>query len=305
MLHTHRLCRLRPNLLGTDYVVGDVHGQWAMLQALLAAVGFDRSKDRLFSVGDLIDKGPDSEACLELLKTWRCFHAVLGNHEWMLRETHRGSKYAAALWERNEGDWLDQSDTIRFDWLRRLVDGMPIALEVPLRDGRRLGIIHAEVPRGWRWSEMKRLKPMPELATDYKAVDAWESALWARTGAVVAIALSERMLGDPIRISAKTALHYEAPVADIDLVISGHTPLPQRRPMLLANRLMIDTGAYMAKGRLTLVDPLNRRCWQVANPAINLELEVIEGSWPEGLSFEPARRLASGLPATEFKNDDG
>jgi serine/threonine protein phosphatase 1 len=156
VLHTHRFCRLRPNLLGTDYVVGDVHGQWPMLQALLAAVGFDRSKDRLFSVGDLIDKGPDSEACLELLRTWRCFHAVLGNHEWMLRETHRGSEYAASLWERNEGEWLDQSDTLRFDWLRRLVDGMPIAVEVPLRDGRRLGIIHAEVPRGWSWSEVKR-----------------------------------------------------------------------------------------------------------------------------------------------------
>jgi hypothetical protein len=108
------------------------------------------------------------------------------------------------------------------------------------------------------------------------------------------------MVGDSIRMSAKTALHYEEPVADIDLVISGHTPLPQRTPMLLANRLMIDTGGYMINGRLTLVDPLNRRCWQVANPAFNLELEVVQQSWPEALSFEPARRLASGLPAAEF-----
>ena len=45
-------------------------------------IGFDPSVDRLFSVGDLVDRGPESERVLEWLdKAW--FHAICGNHDLM------------------------------------------------------------------------------------------------------------------------------------------------------------------------------------------------------------------------------
>jgi serine/threonine protein phosphatase 1 len=71
------------NLQGRDLIIGDLHGCRSMLDTLLAHVGFDGSRDRLFSVGDLVDRGPDSEGCLNLVgEQW--FFPVLGNHEAML-----------------------------------------------------------------------------------------------------------------------------------------------------------------------------------------------------------------------------
>ncbi|MBU2773296.1 hypothetical protein HMI48_05070 [Acidithiobacillus ferrooxidans] len=68
---------------GRDFVVGDLHGCRAMLDTLLAHARFDLAKDRLFSVGDLVDRGPDSIGCLELLReSW--FFPVLRNHDAML-----------------------------------------------------------------------------------------------------------------------------------------------------------------------------------------------------------------------------
>ncbi|MFD2437195.1 metallophosphoesterase [Modicisalibacter luteus] len=61
MIQTHGA-----NKRGHDYLVGDLHGQYALLQTMLSRVGFDQDKDRLFCVGDLVDRGPDSLACLSL-----------------------------------------------------------------------------------------------------------------------------------------------------------------------------------------------------------------------------------------------
>ena len=54
------------NQRGRDFVVGDIHGWYGPLMAELEAVCFDPARDRLFSVGDLINRGPDSERCLLL-----------------------------------------------------------------------------------------------------------------------------------------------------------------------------------------------------------------------------------------------
>src|SRR3546814_3946147 len=60
-----------------------MHGCLDLFQAQLDRIGFDPTKDRIFSVGDLADRGPDSMGCLRLLREpW--FHAVRGNHEDML-----------------------------------------------------------------------------------------------------------------------------------------------------------------------------------------------------------------------------
>ncbi len=46
-----------PNRRGRDFVVGDLHGYLGALQDALARAGFDPGCDRLFSTGDLIDRG--------------------------------------------------------------------------------------------------------------------------------------------------------------------------------------------------------------------------------------------------------
>lgn len=55
------------NTAGRDFAVGDIHGHFTRLQVALDAVSFDPAVDRLFSVGDLVDRGPESEQVLEWL----------------------------------------------------------------------------------------------------------------------------------------------------------------------------------------------------------------------------------------------
>lgn len=72
--------RFEINTTGRDFAVGDVHGHFTKLQAALDAVGFNAATDRLFSVGDLVDRGPESaDVDTWLAKPW--FFAVQGNHD--------------------------------------------------------------------------------------------------------------------------------------------------------------------------------------------------------------------------------
>jgi len=68
------------NTTGRDFVVGDIHGMFPALEELLASVEFDGDRDRLFSVGDLVDRGPLSKHAPDwLAHPW--FIACRGNHE--------------------------------------------------------------------------------------------------------------------------------------------------------------------------------------------------------------------------------
>ena len=61
---------------GRDWVVGDVHGCFHTLRQALIDTGFEHGRDRLFSVGDLINRGPNSIEALEWLDDER-FEAVV------------------------------------------------------------------------------------------------------------------------------------------------------------------------------------------------------------------------------------
>lgn len=75
--------KIPANIDGRDFIVGDLHGCYQELMNLLDYVKFDPKIDRLFSTGDLIDRGPHSKECINLLKKdW--FYPVYGNHEDLL-----------------------------------------------------------------------------------------------------------------------------------------------------------------------------------------------------------------------------
>jgi bis(5'-nucleosyl)-tetraphosphatase (symmetrical) len=68
-----------------QYLVGDVQGCAGALARLLADIGFSASRDHLYVLGDLVNRGPASLATLRLLRDLGdAATCVLGNHDWHL-----------------------------------------------------------------------------------------------------------------------------------------------------------------------------------------------------------------------------
>lgn len=55
------------NLAGRDFVVGDIHGAYDLVIQGMKAARFNPTCDRLFAVGDLIDRGPGSHRAARFL----------------------------------------------------------------------------------------------------------------------------------------------------------------------------------------------------------------------------------------------
>lgn len=101
-----------------NYFVGDLHGCFDELQALLKQVNFDVEKDHLYLTGDLIARGDKSLECLRFVKSLGNHgHTVLGNHDLHLLATAQGIKRVKA---RDNVDALFNAPDFKelIDWLR-------------------------------------------------------------------------------------------------------------------------------------------------------------------------------------------
>ena len=75
----------------STYVIGDLHGCHAEFMMLLEQLSFNPDRDTLWLVGDLINRGPGSLACLrEVRALGGAARSVLGNHDFHLLVVARG-----------------------------------------------------------------------------------------------------------------------------------------------------------------------------------------------------------------------
>lgn len=63
-----------------ELIIGDIHGCWDEFQALLDKAGPGPS-DRIIAVGDIVDRGPESEKVLEFFRSTPNALTIMGNHE--------------------------------------------------------------------------------------------------------------------------------------------------------------------------------------------------------------------------------
>ena len=96
------------------HLIGDVQGCCGALDRLLDTIGFSPSRDRIYLLGDLVNRGPQS---LQTLRRLRSFGdsavCLLGNHDLNLlavaqgvRQPHRGDTITEILDAPDRAEWL-------------------------------------------------------------------------------------------------------------------------------------------------------------------------------------------------------
>ena len=90
------------------YAIGDIHGGVKTFRALLRKIDL-RHSDQLFTLGDYVDRGPDSKGVLdtimELLRAGYDVTALRGNHDdMMLSAITDASDNLARSWFGNWGE---------------------------------------------------------------------------------------------------------------------------------------------------------------------------------------------------------
>jgi bis(5'-nucleosyl)-tetraphosphatase (symmetrical) len=162
------------------YAIGDIQGCGAAFDALLRKLAFRPSRDRLWLVGDLVNRGPESLRVLRrVMDLGRSVTCVLGNHDLHLLATVAGRR------ELSPADTFaevlsapDAQDIV--DWLRH----RPL-LHHDARAKRVL--VHAGIPPGWtvqearaQAREIETLLRGPKWRASLRTMYGNEPTVWSR-----------------------------------------------------------------------------------------------------------------------------
>lgn len=217
--------RFERNDLGRDFAVGDIHGHFSLLQKRLYEIGFNPEIDRLFSVGDLVDRGPECELALGWIdQPW--FHPVRGNHD---DYVCRYDTCDIGNWIQNGGIWfssLTQSEVGDFAVTFR---DLPVAIEVNTKSGL-VGLVHADCPFP-AWATLR--KNLQGGADGGQLRNIKNCCMWSRR---------------------RVELSDDTGVAGIKALVVGHTP--DVEPVILGNVYHIDTMGWRPQhgGRFTIIN---------------------------------------------------
>lgn len=210
------------NEVGRDYLVGDIHGRLTRLMSQLKAMNFDFKKDRLFAVGDLIDRYDESFECGKLLEEpW--FFSVIGNHEELLLDaTRKRATQADIKIHVKRGGWWayeavegssDVQPTAEAMQVRKLIkEHCSVLATIECSEGR-VGLVHAMAPPVWPDDEEFQYDP------DY---------IWGRS-----------LFNAADRFGESWKAHI---VEGIDAVVHGHNPSMDF--VQNGNHLWIDTANF-------------------------------------------------------------
>jgi len=248
---------LPENVKGDDYIVSDIHGMVGLLESELQDVNFNYENDRCISVGDLIDRGPDSKRMLDIAKEpW--FYAVYGNHEELFVKAYEedlsygGHSDAApyslntredsmVMWTMNGGGWTYGLDDKAVRSYVNQCKALPRFITLHHRGGK-IGICHAQPPTD-DWNDVYN----HDIITDREMHD----SLWGR---------------DLAYHKGMQTLHW---VHNIEITVHGHTPMTDLCINQVGNSFFIDTGAFASlpkfggRGKLMMakVDYLLKECY--------------------------------------------
>lgn len=147
---------------GRLFVVGDIHGHYDALMQKLADVRFDFQTDVLIAVGDLVDRGPESLKCLNLIdEPW--FKSILGNHEEMCILSHV-DPLMKNLHAQHGGEWFYALSLQQQKQVIEKLETLPVLLEV-IHQNKKYGFVHADIDlNDWEAFKLSTKAKSRELA---------------------------------------------------------------------------------------------------------------------------------------------
>lgn len=248
------------------FVFGDIHGNLKPLKKELKALKFDPDAgDHLIGCGDWLNRGPQVLKILKFIQNTPNLHFVRGNHEEMLQNAVHGCGRTNALHLiKNGGAWIydfiaedgDISEAKitgldpRIVDLCNLLNAAPVAIEVIMPGGKRVGIVHAEVG-GRHWQELRANLTTSNL--EVREQTAFNS-MWRRDRIN---AIRDRVGRNNIARKAmftkddRAFARKVATIEHIDHVFFGHTVIP--KVVSFGNSTWVDTGSY-STGKLSVID---------------------------------------------------
>jgi serine/threonine protein phosphatase 1 len=227
-----RCVRLPRNNQGRDLVVGDLHGHRVLLERELEQVHFDPAIDRVISVGDLINRGPDSLETLSLIEEpW--FHAVLGNHELMLlnflgyysSRIHCGKSFPTG-----GGSWINDAWSGNRKTVRRLADkiaALPLAINV-----------EADCVFNVMHGDWEGFNDRPESSESHEAVTVHEADRSTSSRANFREAMRSTLIN--LRFADHVVQTSERAMGDLHMTYVGHSPV--RNVTVHNSYIYIDRG---------------------------------------------------------------
>ena len=257
---------------GRDFVAGDIHGHFATLEHALDVLTFDPARDRLFGVGDLVDRDPRAENAIAWLEEER-LKPVRGNHDQLMigALAYDGGELLRSgpsqWWDASGGNWWYRNRAgaaARWGGRERLAAEcdrwlsawrkVPFMRTIEAGSGR-IGIVHT---LGSTWT-----KPGSGPGNNWKTLETMLDARASEARRTPA-RIHSPSLGEPvdeilwgrpeIERENRDANDLAAPMQGIDLVIIGHTPGLWPR-WTRRNVLCIDTGVFVPEyGHLTIAE---------------------------------------------------
>ena len=192
------------------YCIGDIQGCDNAFERLLAHIGFSASRDTVYLLGDLVNRGPDSAAVLR-----RCIalgdsvRPLLGNHDLHLLAAAHGVR--APSRRDTLASVLDAPDREHLlEWLRH----QPLA-RVHIHAGEPLLMVHAGVLPAWSTTETLDLAQEVHDILQGSALPAFLQTMYGNLPA----RWNERLAGpDRIRtiVNALTRLRFCSPDGTMD-----------------------------------------------------------------------------------------
>ena len=137
-----------------DYCISDINGHYDLFRRLLDKIRFS-SRDKLYVLGDIIDKGPESIRLAKLLFSMPNVYCIAGNHEYDFLKYYRAMMRQTEDYDRvleklrgyfTDGKLLDWETVDKFDFLPFHVetdDFIGVHAGIPVKDGKLMPVSHA------------------------------------------------------------------------------------------------------------------------------------------------------------------